>query len=129
MFFRRVALLGNGFLRQGLVKHMNRNYQHGDHWQRRTTIYTPELEPVTDMGVVFFDVPCQSEDYVRMLAQMKVRYLRVFPANILRHSHHNPLTKIQNVFLPNVATTTDKEIDWEKFLNAYVEDKDEIYVI
>lgn len=126
---RVVSVLGNnGLLQRNFVKHLKRNCEsyipidsdmiRNETWR---TYFTYKIDKNACLGIVFYEFPATSEDYVRQLTRYGIPYKRVWPAAIKRHLINTYGPPSPNIFLPNNP-------DWEAFIRDHTQSDGEIYV-
>lgn len=124
--FRVVSVLGNnGLLQQNFLKHINRTCTPVDErmWRNETwqTCFTTQFDKSSCLGIVFYELPCNSEQYVRQLSYEGIPYKRVWPATIKRHMVKTFGPPSPNIFLR-------ERPDWDAFISDHTQSNNEIYV-
>ena len=123
---RIVSVLGNkGKLQKNFMRHLKRNCTQIDvgtfcneTWQ---TVFTDKVDKNACLGVVFYDIPSPSEDYVRLLSRQGIPYKRVWPMTVTRRTVETFGPPSPNIFLPNNP-------DWDAFIRDHTQTNSEIYV-
>lgn len=110
--FRNIALVGDGTTKLSCINFLNRNsVTKNNMWKRQTTVFYQNIQPTTNLGLIFFDNINQHkiEQHIKDLKNVDADYLIMWPHN--QDEQWLNCKKGNIVFLP-------KEINWGLILST-----------
>ena len=82
--FRNIALVGDGTTKLSCINFLNRNsVTKNNMWKRQTTVFYQNIQPTTNLGLIFFDNVNQHkiEQHIKDLKNVDADYLIMWPHN------------------------------------------------